>query len=94
MKKQRKHYTPEEKVTILRRHLLEGVPISDVCDESGLQTTVFYRWQKEFWNGKPSKKGTGFEQPPQPHQHWHIATCAASWTATAVRSFIGICGNP
>ena len=24
------------------------------------------------WNGKPSKKGIGFEQPPQPHQHWHI----------------------
>jgi hypothetical protein len=24
------------------------------------------------WNGKPSKKGSGFEQPPQPHQHWHI----------------------
>jgi len=24
------------------------------------------------WNGKPSKKGTGFEQPPKPHQHWHI----------------------
>src|SRR5213594_320670 len=24
------------------------------------------------WNSKASKKGTGFEQPPQPHQHWHI----------------------
>src|SRR5947208_1002571 len=24
------------------------------------------------WNGAPSKKGTGFAQPPQPHQHWHI----------------------
>lgn len=24
------------------------------------------------WNGKPSKKGTGFDQPLQPHQHWHI----------------------
>lgn len=24
------------------------------------------------WNAKPSKKGTGFAQPPQPHQHWHI----------------------
>jgi putative transposase len=24
------------------------------------------------WNGAPSKKGTGFEQPPAPHQHWHI----------------------
>jgi transposase InsO family protein len=24
------------------------------------------------WNGKPSKKGSGFEQPAQPHRHWHI----------------------
>jgi putative transposase len=24
------------------------------------------------WRAKPSRKGTGFEQPPQPHQHWHI----------------------
>jgi transposase InsO family protein len=24
------------------------------------------------WNGQPSRKGTGFEQPPGPHQHWHI----------------------
>jgi len=24
------------------------------------------------WNGKTSKKGAGFEQPPGPHQHWHI----------------------
>jgi transposase InsO family protein len=24
------------------------------------------------WNRKPSKKGTGFHQPLQPHQHWHI----------------------
>ena len=49
MRKRRKHYTPEEKVAILRRHLVEGVPISDLCDESGLQPTVFYRWQKEFF---------------------------------------------
>jgi putative transposase len=24
------------------------------------------------WKSKPSRKGTGFEQPLQPHQHWHI----------------------
>jgi putative transposase len=24
------------------------------------------------WNGAPTKKGTGFEQPPSPHRHWHI----------------------
>jgi transposase-like protein len=49
MKKQRKHYTPEEKVATLRRHLLEKEPISKLCDELGLQPTVFYRWQKEFF---------------------------------------------
>jgi transposase len=52
MKEQRKHYTPEEKVAILRRHLVEKVPISELCDKQGLQPTVFYRWQKElFENG-------------------------------------------
>ena len=49
MKKQRKHYTAEEKVAILRRRLLENVPVSDLCEELGLQPTVFYRWQKEFF---------------------------------------------
>ena len=39
----------EEKVAILRRHLLEKEPISKLCDEVGLQPTVFYRWQKEFF---------------------------------------------
>lgn len=24
------------------------------------------------WNGKPSRKGTGFQQPRLPHEHWHI----------------------
>ena len=59
MKKRRKHYTPEEKVAILRRHLVEGVPISDLCEESGLQPTVFYRWQKEFFeNGAAAFQST------------------------------------
>jgi transposase-like protein len=47
--KTRKHYTAEEKVAILRRHLLEQEPVSKLCDEFGLQPTVFYRWQKEFF---------------------------------------------
>jgi putative transposase len=34
------------------------------------------------WNGKPSKKGTGFEQPPQPHQHWHIDISCLNVRAT------------
>ncbi len=49
MTRQRKHYSGEEKVAVLRRHLLEHVPVSDVCEEMGLAPTVFYRWQKEFF---------------------------------------------
>jgi transposase len=53
MRKERKHYTAKEKVAILRRHLLDQVPVSDLCEENGLQPTVFYRWQKEFFeNGE------------------------------------------
>jgi transposase-like protein len=60
MKKERKHYTAGEKVAVLRRHLLEQVPVSELCDKLGLQPTVFYRWQKEFFeNGAAAVQQKG-----------------------------------
>ena len=62
MKKSRKHYSPAEKVAVLRQ-LLENEPISKLCDELGLQPTVFCRWQKEFFeNG-----AAAFEQKARPN---------------------------
>jgi transposase len=49
MRRERKNYTPEEKVAILKRHLVEKVPVSDLCDELGLNPAVFYGWQKLFF---------------------------------------------
>lgn len=49
MTKKRKQYTAEEKVAILRKHLVDKVAVSDLCEEYGLQPTVFYRWQKAFF---------------------------------------------
>ena len=49
MKEQRKHYPALEKVAILRLHLLEKKPVSDLCDQYGIHPTLFYRWQKEFF---------------------------------------------
>jgi transposase-like protein len=46
MAKPRKQYSPAEKIAILRRHLIDKVPVSDLCDEYQLQPTVFYGWQK------------------------------------------------
>jgi transposase-like protein len=49
MRKPRKNYTPVEKVAILRRHLIDRVPISDLCDQHQLSPTLFYLWQKQFF---------------------------------------------
>ena len=54
MRKKRHNYTPEEKVEILKRHLVERVPISDICEEYSLQPTVFYGWQKQFFENGAS----------------------------------------
>ena len=51
MARKRKQYTGEEKLAIVRKHLLEGKAVSDICDEQGLQPTVFYRWQKQLFEG-------------------------------------------
>ena len=48
-KKTRKRLTAQEKAAILRLHLLERTPISDLCDQYGIHPTMFYRWQKEFF---------------------------------------------
>ena len=45
----RRHLTGKEKVAILRRHLVEKVPVSDLCEEHGIHPTLFYRWQKEWF---------------------------------------------
>ena len=52
MKNGRRKFSGEEKMAILRRHLVEKLPVSDVCDQAGINPTLFYRWQKElFENG-------------------------------------------
>ena len=51
-KRQRRHFTAEQKVSILREHLLLGLPISEVCEAHDLQPGVFYDWQRKlFENG-------------------------------------------
>ena len=57
--KSRKHYPADEKVAIVRMHLLEKAPVSDLCDRYRLHPTMFYRWQRElFENGALAFKGT------------------------------------
>ena len=59
MPRQRRRFNGAEKMAILREHLIERVPISEVCERHGLQRTVFYHWQKRLF-----EEGVAvFEQP-------------------------------
>ncbi|EDM27627.1 hypothetical protein LNTAR_20513 [Lentisphaera araneosa HTCC2155] len=49
MSKKRRYFSAEQKVVAIRKHLLEQTPVSDICDELNITTTLFYRWQKEFF---------------------------------------------
>ena len=60
MENKRKKFSPEEKVRLLRLHLVEKVPVSDICDQHGLNPNVFYRWQQQFFeNGSAAFEKAG-----------------------------------
>jgi len=62
MGKQRRNFSGTEKMAILRAHLIEKVPVSELSDKHGIQPTMFYLWQKKlFENGasvfdRPAKR--------------------------------------
>ena len=60
MAKKYKKFSPEEKVRLLRLHLIEKEPVSDICDRHGINPNVFYKWQKLFFeNGATAFAQTG-----------------------------------
>ena len=60
MTRQRRHFTAETKVALLREHLLDKVPVSDICEKHGITVTLFYHWQKQFFeNGTAAFDNAG-----------------------------------
>ena len=63
MDKQRRHFSGTDKVAILKRHLLDKVQVSDLCDEYDIYPNQLYGWLKDFFenghaafdNGRKSK---------------------------------------
>ncbi len=53
-RKKRKNHTAQEKTAILRDHLINKVPVSDLCDKHGIHPTQFYRWQKSLFENMSS----------------------------------------
>jgi len=60
MARKYKKFSPEEKVRLLRLHLIEKEPVSDICDRHSINPNVFYKWQKLFFeNGAATFAQTG-----------------------------------
>ena len=51
---QRRQFSPEQKIKILRQHLLEKTPISEVCEKHQITPTQFYQWQKTLFENGPA----------------------------------------
>jgi transposase-like protein len=48
-KRQRRQFSAQDKVAIVKRHVLEGTPVSDLCDEFDIHPTLFYQWQRQLF---------------------------------------------
>jgi len=48
-RRRRRSFTVEQKAAILRRHLVDKVPVADLCDEYKLQPSVLYGWQQKLF---------------------------------------------
>ena len=73
MTRQRRHFTPEQKVALLREHFLDKIPVSDICEKHGIAVTNFYAWQKLFFENGAS----AFERKNGAMEQSHLRMIAA-----------------
>jgi len=66
MTRSRRTFTAQEKAAAVKRYLVDKIPVSDLCDQLGLQPTQIYAWQKQLFEnaeaafvtpGRKSKQG-------------------------------------
>ena len=58
--KPRRNFTPEQRASILRKHHVEKIPVSKICEEEDLQPSLFYNWQKQLF-----ENAAAVFQPPE-----------------------------
>ncbi len=49
LRRERRHFTPPQKVALVKQHLIDGMAVSDLCDKHQILPTQFYQWQKQLF---------------------------------------------
>jgi transposase len=72
-KRSRRHFTTEQKVALLKRHLVDKVPVSDLCDKEELQPSVFYQWQRQLFENLAAAFTTPASEGPSKREKELVA---------------------
>jgi transposase-like protein len=63
MIKKKTRVSDADKVKILKRHLLEKVTVSELCDENSIAPSVFYKWQSKLFDNAEEALRSSRKQP-------------------------------
>jgi len=61
-RRERRHFTGQQKAAIVKAHLVDRVPLSDLCEKHQIQVAQFYQWQKQLFEHADA----AFERKGQP----------------------------
>ena len=68
-KRERRHFTGQQKAAIVKAHLVDRVAVSDLCEKHQIQVAQFYQWQKQlFENADAAFERKGKKSAPSAHQ--------------------------
>lgn len=66
----RRTFLTSEKLTIIRKHLIDKVPVSELCETHSIQPTQYYDWQKKFFeNGELALNAHKGKERGRKNQH-------------------------
>jgi transposase len=53
VKRERRHWSAEDKTKLLRQHLIEKTPVSKICEQAELAPSLFHRWLEQLFQNAP-----------------------------------------
>ena len=64
----RRRFSDVQKTKAVLAHVQDGVPVSQVCEDLGIQPNQYYEWQKQVFSSLPHVFSRGAVQQERSHQ--------------------------
>jgi transposase-like protein len=55
----RRHFSNEQKAALIRRHVIDKIPVSEICEQEKIQPSVYYKWMRDLF----ANAASAFEPP-------------------------------